>query len=94
MSSSLQAYHPSGAVEEKAESHFTSRIRNLGSQSEDTAHRLDRVLNNLRGVPPPAAVAGMPASNRQSCIEDYLGHTESTNKMIDDMLTEIERLIG
>ena len=94
MSTSLQGYNPSGApAQERPEGAFTGRIRSLADNATGTAERLTRVLHTLRGAPPPSpAEAGKIV--RQSCIEDYLGQNESSNKNIEDMLNEIERLIG
>lgn len=43
---------------ERPESAFTSRIRSICDRTDTFARRLDRVLQNLRGVPPPSPVAG------------------------------------
>lgn len=79
---------------ERPESTFTSRIRTICDRTDTFARRLDRVLQNLRGVPPPSPVAGGPGTIRQSCIDDYLGQTESSAGTIEELIQELERLVG
>lgn len=81
-----QAQRPEGAL--------IGRIHKLAEDSESFARRLDRVLQNLRGAPPPSPVVGANAAVRQSCIQDRLSQHESTNQTINEMLNEIETLIG
>lgn len=81
-----QAQRPEGAL--------ISRIHKLAEDSESIARRLDRVLQNLRGAPPPSPVAGANAAVRQSYVQDSLSQHESMNQNISEMLNEIETLIG
>ena len=81
-------------TEPRPESAYTSRIRELSNEAERHAQRLDRILQNLRGYPPPAPASNGSGSVRQSCIEDHIGMAESSNKQLADMLSEVERLIG
>lgn len=80
--------------QERPDGQFTGRIRMLSVQAGEIGQRLARMLENLRGAPPPAPVGGIPGPNRQSCIEDYLGQHEATNTAVEDRLAELERLIG
>lgn len=94
MSASMRNYSNDGATQpERPESAFTARLRQTSKGSVEVALRLDRILQNLRGAPPPAP-ASIGVEVRQSCIGDYIGQSESAQKNIEEMLGEIENLIG
>lgn len=96
MSYSTQAYinQQNPDMQQRAEGAFTGRIRVLSENSQDFGRRIDVILHNLRGASPPAPATNSTGPGRQTCIEDYLGQAESANKLLEDMLSEMERLIG
>lgn len=85
------AQNQDGAMQIRPEGAFTGRIHALADNAESVRHSLQRLLNHLRAAP-PSIVDGQPATSRQTCIEDYLQHTESANKSISDLLNELEGL--
>lgn len=84
-----------GSVDaERPEGHFTSRARMLTDQAEQFARRMDRLLGNVRGAPPPT-----PTENDSlgavgsSSLADHLSHHEIAHKSIETMLSELEGLL-
>ena len=78
---------------ERPEGHFTSRVRSLADQAEQFARRLERLLMNVRGAPPPAPAGLDGISIRASSMGDHLNHHESACKNIDALLNELEGLL-
>lgn len=98
MGTSLSSYHSvvggaaSAEPAERPESAYTSRIRLLSQHADVIAARLERVLSNLRSPPPSTADTDKP--RRIASVEDHLQHTENANERINNILIEIEALIG
>lgn len=90
-----QSNYPAAIEAERPEGHYTSRTRQLADEMERIVHRFDRVLHNVRGVPPPAPAEINSTSGlvRQMCLGDHLGRQESMMKSIDVMLNEMEGLL-
>lgn len=72
---------------------YTKRLSDLANQTEALQPRLQAVLTNLRGAPPPASnPSAQPVT--PATIAGYIQAIESGLELAFQLFTEIEALVG
>lgn len=83
------------AVPERPAGSLTQRIRSLAGCAEEHEFRLRNLLRGLR-VPPPEPNTGLGGAINavRTTMDEHLQRHENAQRCIDDILAELEGLIG